>query len=183
MMLADYYLTVLGALQAARKYRQHYKTEHYELNPIWQQDIARAKWFNPRHLALVVLISGALLLGIELADPLDFFIQGVLGCTLTMQGFVVGRHLSNLLMFRYLIRKPDEISGEITLSHPLLIVVSAYQHLGALLPLVFIAVFTASWFAYGGVLGMVVLVAVHYVWLRRARRRKAAAGLQPRPVA
>ena len=39
-MLADYFLTLAGAAQKERKYDDHFKTEHYELNPTWQKDVA-----------------------------------------------------------------------------------------------------------------------------------------------
>ena len=55
LLLADYFLTIQGANAAAGKYSQHFRVRHYQLNPLWQQAIARRKWFNPRHLLLVVV--------------------------------------------------------------------------------------------------------------------------------
>ena len=34
LMVLDYYLTLYGAHLAEQSYRRHFKTEHYELNPI-----------------------------------------------------------------------------------------------------------------------------------------------------
>ena len=56
-MLADYFLTLAGAVLRDRKYSDHFKTEHYEMNPLWQKDVARKKWLNPRHIVLVVVVS------------------------------------------------------------------------------------------------------------------------------
>lgn len=62
MLLADYYLTVLGAAQRQKVYAQHFRTQHYELNPLWQRSNARLQRFNPRHILLVLLVSAALAL-------------------------------------------------------------------------------------------------------------------------
>ena len=55
LMVADYYLTLLGAHLAEHSYRRHFKTAHYELNPFWQSAMVRRQWINLRHLAGVVL--------------------------------------------------------------------------------------------------------------------------------
>jgi hypothetical protein len=50
LLLLDYFLTVGGSKLAARKYSQHFKFEHYEMNPLWQKTISQGKWLNPKHL-------------------------------------------------------------------------------------------------------------------------------------
>src|SRR5262245_6019846 len=50
LMVLDYYLTLYGAHLAEQSYRRHFKTEHYELNPIWQRAVARRRWINLWHL-------------------------------------------------------------------------------------------------------------------------------------
>ena len=46
-MLADYYLTLLGERQS-KEYREHYVLKEYEVNPLWQGDVKKQKWFNPK---------------------------------------------------------------------------------------------------------------------------------------
>ena len=57
LMFADYFLTVVGAVQKEKKYSNHFTVQNYELNPIWQQDIAQKKWLNLRHILFTVLIT------------------------------------------------------------------------------------------------------------------------------
>ncbi|HCE45746.1 MAG TPA: hypothetical protein DET40_19560 [Lentisphaeria bacterium] len=46
-MFSDYFLTLLGAVMKDKKYCEHLKTQHYELNPVWQVNIAQKKYsFN-----------------------------------------------------------------------------------------------------------------------------------------
>ena len=148
-MFADYFLTLAGAVLKDRKYGDHFKAEHYELNPIWQKNVARKKWLNPRQIVLVVVSSSILILPMEFVEMPQPFIQAVLGCLLAVLGMVIGRHLSNLMIFRHVIRKPEEISGQVTMSHALLLWVSLYQYLTILVPLALIAIFSPSPFVIG----------------------------------
>jgi len=81
LMLCDYWLTVAGARAREGAYAEHFKTRHYELNPLWQKAIARKRWFNLRHLGLT-LAFGALFFHLgETAlanDPVFDFIIGAL---------------------------------------------------------------------------------------------------------
>lgn len=36
LMIADYYLTILGSILYSQGYGKHIRFEHYELNPVWQ---------------------------------------------------------------------------------------------------------------------------------------------------
>lgn len=181
MMLADYQLTVIGEVERLKRYAQHYHVQHYELNPIWQKDVARRKRFNPRHTVLTLLPSAALALVVEsriLPEPL---VEMALGCVLAAYGMILGRHFSNLLLFWHLARRPGEIAGQVTLSHQLVASVSLYGCLQAVTPIVLIALFAASWFAYGAAAGSLATLAVHLLWLLQARRR-AASPSRPAPA-
>jgi len=173
-MLADYFLTLAGAVLKDRGYGNHVKAEHYELNPIWQRQVAQRKWLNPRHLGLTVVASSALILLTEFGEMPEPFIQGFLGCLLVVFGMIIGRHLSNLMVFGYVIRKPDEISGQVTMGHALLLSVSLYQYLVAFVPLVLIAIFSPSPFVIGACIGALLLVAVHLKWIRKHRTQARA---------
>jgi hypothetical protein len=169
MMFADYFLTVLGAIQRDKKYARHFKMQHYELNPIWQKSISRKKWFNLRHTLLVVIMNAALIWALEFGDIPDAFAEIILGSLLVVYGVVIGRHFSNLLIFRYIEKNSSQISGEVSMSHRLVLSISTYQMLVALIPVVLIAVFSRSNFARGGVLGAVILFATHWGWRRNVK--------------
>jgi hypothetical protein len=173
-MFADYFLTLAGAVLKDRKYGNHFKTEHYELNPIWQEHVAEKKWLNARHILFTVVLSSALILLTQFVEMPEPFFQAVSGCLLAVLGMVIGRHLSNLMIFRYVIRKPEEISGQVTMAHALLLSVSLYQHLTILVPLALIAIFSPSPFVIGACVGAVLLLAVHLTWIGKHRKQARA---------
>jgi hypothetical protein len=167
MMFSDYFLTVFGAIQKEIKYDDHFKAQHYELNPIWQKQISQKKWFNPRHILLTVLVSGVLAGLIEFGNIPAFVVQGLLGCVFVLFGMIIGRHLSNIMVFRYLVKKPDDISGQITMAHSLILSISTYQYLVGVIPIAIIAVFTPTPFALGGLGGAILILAVHVRWIQK----------------
>ncbi len=68
MMLADYFLTVAGAILREKGYSLHFRDPHYELNPVWQKHIAEKKWLNPRHALLTIALSAMLILLTEIGS-------------------------------------------------------------------------------------------------------------------
>ena len=169
MMFADYFLTVLGAIWSEKGYSKHFKIQHYELNPIWQKQIEEKKWFNPRHIVLTLLLSALLIFLLERGDLPANFAGAVLGCVLVLYGMVLGRHFSNVLLFSHLIRRPDEISGQVALSHELVLSLSLYQMSIVVIPIALIVVFAPSAFASGGVAGVLLFLAINLGWLRKAQ--------------
>ncbi len=173
MMFADYFLTVLGAVRRDRGYSDHIKTPHYELNPLWQAQIAKKQWFSLRHTLLVIGLSGSLLWLVEVGRLPGWFVQGSLGCLLVCYGVILGTHLGNILIFSYINAHPEEISGELTVSHRLVLVMSLAQQAAAILVMGCIAVFSPTDFVYGGVVGLVALITLKAAWMLKENRRRA----------
>jgi hypothetical protein len=167
LMFADYFLTVLGAVLRERKYAEHFKVEHYELNPLWQKTIARKQWLNPRHILVTLLMTGVVAGLLELGTLPKTFAEGMLGCLFITYGTVIGRHCNNLLLFWRLARKPTEISGQITMAHALSLSISLYQYLVVALPMLLLAIFSPTPFVLGGLVGIVLLILAHLRWLLR----------------
>jgi hypothetical protein len=172
LMLLDYYLTLFGSRLADQCYRQHFKVEHYELNPLWQSAVAKRRWLNVRHLILVALLAGILALLAEAVELDATLLNGLLGFIFTVYGLVLGRHLSNILTFAYLGRHPDEIAGEVRLSHRYILSLSTYQQLVAAVPIAMIGIFSPSPFVLGAVAGVLASMLVKTFWLVRARRNR-----------
>ena len=161
LMLTDYALTILGA-KWGEAYRRHFVTPTYELNPRWRESVARGQWVNPRHL-LRVGLSALLLWLLEGRMPSAGFAV-LLGVGYGIFGALIGRHLGNLLLFRYLNRHLDEISGQVNLALPLVLKISQAHYLGMLLPFVFLAALAPSPYALGFLLGLLGLILVHGKW-------------------
>ncbi len=181
LMFLDYFLTVLGAVQRERKHAEHFKVEHYELNPLWQKAISRKRLVNPRHIVLTLLVSGLLALMFQFELLPDAFAEGTMGFLFVIFGTVIGRHLSNILTFRGYARRAKEVSGQVTLSHSLTLAVSTYQYLTVAVPVVIIAFFSPSPFTVGGAFGIGMLFVVHGLWIRRHNKARAKTDSQATP--
>lgn len=171
LMFADYFLTLTGAALKDRKYGNHIKTEHYELNPIWQKQIAQKKWLNPKHIVLTFVLSSFIILMTEYGEMPEPFTQGIWGCLLALYGMIIGRHLSNLMIFGYMIRKPNEIHGQVTMTHALVLSLSLYQYLVVFVPLTLIAIFSPNPFIFGAAIGVVLLTMIHLKWIWTHRKQ------------
>jgi len=173
LMLCDYWLTVAGARAREGAYAEHFKTQHYELNPLWQKAIARKRWFNLRHIGLT-LAFGALFFHLgETALANDPVFDFIIGALFVVLGAVNGRHLSNLATFAWMRRHPDELSGSIAMSHGLTLWLSTFQYLVLLLPLVLLAIVLPEPHVLGGLAGVVLLISIHLGWIGLWRGRQA----------
>lgn len=174
LMFSDYVLTVAGAIQKEKNYDNHFKTQHYELNPAWQNSISQKKWFNPKHIFFTLIVSVGLTFLAEFGGLPAFLIQGMIGCLFVVYGMIIGRHLSNILVFWLLDKKPNEISGQVAMSHSLLLSISAFQYLIGLIPIFFIAVFAPTPYTIGGLVGACLIFVVHTLWIRKHGRQMKA---------
>lgn len=177
LMFADYILTVFGAIQREKKYAEHFKIQDYELNPLWQKDISKKKWFNPRHILFTVLFTAILSLLIEFGNLPDFFIQGFLGCLIVSFGCLIGRHLSNILIFNFLIKNPSSASGQIAMTHTLILHMSKYQCLVIVIPMTLTTIFSATPFIIGGLTGSIFILCLHSIWIGKYKREMETAKL------
>ena len=177
LMLADYALTILGAKTSAAVYRKHFTMPSYELNPLWRKSVDQIRWFNPRHIALVALVTVLLIL-VDQASALPDTFELVLGMLFGTFGSVCGGHLTNLLLFRYLNRHPNEISGQVHLSLKLMLKISQFTYIGLIPVFTIVVALVPNHYTVGVLLGILALVFAHFMWGRRAK----AAEAQPQQV-
>ncbi len=167
--LADYYLTLWGAALAARGYGRHFKSQSYELNPLWRSDVARGRLFNPRHLLLALALVVVLGLAGELGDDLaDWFFPTLFGMVLGAFAPIIAQHVGNIVMFGFLNRHPGEVVGEVTISMRYVILISLTQSLTVLAPLALAAIVSREPLVAGMLVGAGVLTLARLSWLRRA---------------
>jgi hypothetical protein len=179
LMLADYALTILGAKSSAAVYRKHFLMPSYELNPLWRRSVDQVRWFNPRHTALVVLLTAILVLLDQAAEVPDSILELLIGMLLGAFGSVCGRHLTNLLLFGYLNRHPEEISGQVRLSMILILKISQFTYIGLIPIFGMVVALVPNAYTAGVLLGLLSIVFGHSRWARKATR----AEVQPeRPV-
>lgn len=168
-MLLDYFLTLVGKKLNTKVHARHFKTESYELNPNWQDDVRQLRWLNIRHLALVAITTG-LIAAIKAvfqmldADPALFDV--VLGMVLVLFATIIGRHLNNIALFMIMNRNPDLIRGEVVYTQRLNLYLSAAQTFMVLVPFLVALILAPSPFLAGGVIGIALIPWMHLRWLR-----------------
>jgi hypothetical protein len=176
-MIADYVLTIAGARLREGGHSEHFKTEHYELNPLWQKTVTRKRWLNPRHLVLTLALSTVLIASVE-ALPADMaLVKFLAGTMIGIQGSVIGRHLCNLATFLYVRRHPDAIAGAVTLRHEFVLWLSIFQHGSLLFVSAVIAIYVPEPAVLGVFAGVAMIALIHLIWIvrfRRLARRRAS---------
>jgi hypothetical protein len=165
---------VLSAIQKDKTFARYFKINHYELNPVWQKDISEKKWFNPRHIILTCFVSGSLYIFLEKLGLNFLLAKFILGMILITFGMVVGRHITNLLTFWFLNKNPDEISGEIKMSHRYLLNNSLFQIITVAIPVMIGAIYSQSAFVAGGALGLLLFIITHLIWIRIEREKASS---------
>lgn len=170
LMMTDYLLTLVAASIKEKKYADHFKVQYYELNPIWQKDISHKKWVNPRHIFLVILATVLLIFVSEFFNLQPFYVNLIFGCLFVLFGLIIGRHISNILIFLHIAKAHQEISGAVKMAHSLILYFSIYQYIGFAIPLILILIFAPAPFVAGGIISIGILIIVHLNWIRKYRK-------------
>jgi hypothetical protein len=169
LMLLDFLLTILCAKLSSGVYRKHVRCPHLEVNPLWQKSVDRLEWFNPRYLTLVCVVTTALVVADLMPNFPSSLLELFVGMCLGGPGAACGRHLTNLLTFTFLNRHPTEISGELILTHKLVLEMSLFGFLGLVPMLGLVVVLVPEFYTAGVLLGILVLCLEHLDWVRQAK--------------
>ncbi len=172
LMLADYYLTLLGKKLRDNVYTQHISSEQYELNPAWQKDINKFKLFNYKHLLAVILITGYLFFAEKLLRDDWFF--AIYGAISTIYVYILMRHFQNILIYRFANKNPDMLSGKAVIGHIFSLKISQYNILMTAIMLIFVFAWTGSWFVLGSVSGLLLFSITQLRWINAYKRKKSS---------
>ena len=173
LMMLDYYGTLLGAVWIKRGYSDHFGMEHYEMNPVWQDSVEQVKWLNPRHLATTAAVTVGSIIVLQIGDYPSYLAHGFIGLLLGMYAMLVGRHMSNVLTYRYVACHKGELSGEVEIAHPMMLNFSATQLAPVAIPLGLVAALSGSAYVVGATIGVLGLLLSHHTWIRKARQTAA----------
>lgn len=184
LMLLDYYLTLLGATLRERGYGKHMKVEQYEMNPLWQSSVNKRRWLNLRHLASVAAVTAVVIVITQgstdaAAWPVEMFI----GVLVVVFAAIVGRHLCNLLTFRYVIRNPDGLQGTVSFSHKTVLKFSQYQLLVTLCPFAAVLLLVPGAYTVGGLVGLAGFFLAHIIWRKKYDKRMSKNASEPKEQA
>jgi hypothetical protein len=163
----DYMLT----FKAAKIYRagggKHFGfAGGYELNPYFQDDIAKLRRFSFRFFLLLLFVSGLLL--ILHSTGLREYFAFVWGLMICLQLTVHFRHLRNLAVFHYA-RDSNGVNGRIEYEHWLSLRLSSIEFLTFSVFYLFLFLLWGNPFMLGGATGCLVLALRHSFDSRRSR--------------
>ncbi len=171
-MFSDYYLTIWGIKLRNKGYSNYYEIENYELNPIWQKDIQDQKMFNIRQLTMTTAAFCFFIYVFEFNDLNSNLKEGLIGLLLAHYGMLTGRHFSNLLIYYYIKKHPEDLCGKIKQSHEFSLHNSLYQYFVAIIPLVIIAAVNPTPLLIGCAVGALFSIITHKLWIRKYRKNK-----------
>ncbi|MEZ5346125.1 MAG: hypothetical protein R2681_11285 [Pyrinomonadaceae bacterium] len=166
LMIADYYLTILGAVLHKKQYGQHFVIETYEMNPDYRNEIDSESLFNFRFVFNVLFNFAILFLVAYLfTEKLEFIYQIVLGFYLTLFGYIIGLHVSNLLTFRFSKNNPETFEGSVRIPHKFNLRRSLYMNSVLFFPLLFVTVFSFSYYLLGAFASVIYNLCLGLYWI------------------
>lgn len=180
-MFIDYYFTIWGSVLRDKGHSKHFELPNYELNPIWQADIQKKKIVNLRFFGGVVITFLPALFLTEffgISPRMNEFLSGLI---LVHFGLLIGRHLSNIFSYVFVIHHEGAISGRVRIGYDYMLHSSMYQYLVAILPIVMLTVYLRTWFMFGCVTAAAGSAIMHLSWIRKHRKNKTASSGGPVP--
>ena len=173
LMLADYYLTILGAVLMAKQFSNYVVFEQYELNPRFQKAINNKKLINGKLFLCILMVTACAVYIAEISPfPAELVIL-MLGYVLTIYSVIVGRHIANIFIYLYFLKRPDNIKGKIEYTHEASLFMSIYYNFIPLIALLVVYIYEKSLFVLGGILGIASMTISHFQFLKKRKEKKA----------
>jgi hypothetical protein len=172
LMLLDYFLTVVGARLREGGYAEHFKFPDYETNPMFRDVIRKKKWISLKHLCFVALATAACLYWAHAWQGDDPVSEAIFGGVLILFSTIDGFHVSNILTFHWLLRRPDQVTGEVFMTQRYVVHLTRCRTFAMLFPIVVAAALVPSPFLLGGVASVFSLIVGQSFWAWRDSRRE-----------
>jgi hypothetical protein len=172
LMLTDYYLTLLSKVLKDKKLSKFIILEEWELNPIYQVAINQKRLINIKHLFFTIFLSSLVIYLTEFCNLPQEFIDFLLGMLIIMYSIIIGGHISNILWCCYVIKREDQLSGQIHYTYEATLYSSMPKYLLPVFPLIVIYIYTGNLFVLGGVCGVIVQMISLLRFNKMMKRRK-----------
>ena len=164
----DHFLTIKGYRLYKQGYIQYVELRYYELNPLWRENIEKSE-YDYKHFLLWILI-GILIYVIYILDINAFyFIQGAI---LSLYIVVNARHIKNLVVFSAVKKNPALLSGKLKTTYLFSLKNASAEMFGILIVLLFLFVFSPSFFTFGVVVGPLFILLNIMIWTRKHSHSK-----------
>ena len=150
---SDYVLTMRCVRLLRSGADRHFGYEIYELNPLFQKDVAQLRRFSPRFVVALVLtclgFAGVWAMVSQLSPPIWDLYRWFLGALVLGQVAVHLRHFNNLAVFWHA-RDSRGYQGKINVATWLSYRLSALQLLAFAAVYLFLFAMNFNWFFAGG---------------------------------
>ena len=127
------------------------------------------KKLNYKHILAVILVTGYFYFTALLISDLWFDI--IYGALFAMYFYIIMRHTNNILIYKFANKNPDLLSGKIIIGHIFSLKVSQYQAFTSSVFLLFIFIWSRSWFILGCTIGLLILTLTQIRWIRAYKRK------------
>jgi len=164
LMLLDYFLTVVGARLIEGGYAKHFKFPDYEINPLFRDVIRKKKWISLKHLCFVALATTVCIYWAHAWQGYDPVSEAIFGGVLILFSTIDGFHISNILTFRWILRHPEQVSGEVFMTQRYIVHLTRCRTVAVLFPIGVAAALVPSPFLFGGVAAVLSLILGQSVW-------------------
>jgi hypothetical protein len=176
LYIGDYALTIIGAKQYQAGAKEYFHFERgYELNPLFQKDVAMFRYFSPR-FALFLITTCILILVIWfLSRPYPPLFTFLMGALVLLQVSVHLRHLRNIFLFRLVVQRGG-VQGRISYAAWFSYKVSSLELFSFAGFYVLIFLLTGSVFFLGGAVTCLFAGVKHLVFSRKILPQHPVAG-------
>ncbi len=173
LMIADYYLTLIGASLYKQSYGNYFVLDNYELNPMWQSSVGKSEKFDFRHLFMSIVFT-IVFMSFDYYNIInEKILQVLLGYYIVLYSLINAGHLENIFIFKYTNTHPSLLKGKVFINYEMSVKRSQYRVLSLFIPLSIIAFYTKSYFAWGGALSTIGAWLTHSSWIKWYRQNSA----------
>ena len=127
-------------------------------------------------LLVVALATAACIYWAYAWQGYDPVCEAIFGGVLILFAMIDGFHISNILTFHWILRHPDQVTGEVFMTQRYVVHLTRCRTVAVLFPIAVAAALAPSPFLFGGIASVFSLILGQSVWgWRDARREKRAA--------
>jgi hypothetical protein len=174
LYIGDYAFTIIGAKLYQGGANRYYTFEMgYELNPVFQKDIAKLRYFSPRFVLFLITTSILILIIWRLSRPFPQLFIFLIGALILAEVSIHTRHMRNIALFRF-VKQEGAVGGHISYSRWLSYRVSALEIFSFAVLYLIIYFLTERIFFLGGVATCSITGIKHLFLSRKAVRQKLA---------
>ena len=164
----DYYLTLVGYSYYKKYYSKYIELETYELNPILRKAIERGQIIHFKRIFITLVL---IIIIILLSILNNFYYQFTVGGIFFLYFYINLRHIGNILLFRHIKNRPEDIEGKIRINLVFSLKQANLTNIQLALILLIATVLTENTYLLGGTITMIIATIYFYLIYLRVKRK------------